>query len=64
MMLAAFFRIVLSPLDGKKRCTATSKQVRKCRDDDDQRKTQADATKRRRTLARDTGNVDTIYDIV
>ena len=51
-------------LNRKQRSAAASKQVAECRDDDDQRKAQADCAECRRSHIGDPRDVDAVYDVV
>ena len=57
-------RIVFSALDRKQRSAAASEQVAECRDDNDQRKAQADRAERRRSHIWDPRDVNAVYDVV
>ena len=56
--------IILSTLNRKQRSAAASKQVAECRDNDDQRKAQADGAECRRSYLRDPRDVDAVYNVV
>ena len=58
------FCFLFPSVNGKKRSTAASKEVGECAEDDDQRKAQSHCAEGGCAAARDTGDIDTVYDVI